>query len=210
MPVPGKTKARKKSLRIALDTEQFDKRGRRYKRNGRSNPNWKGGLSQLSSAGGILNLSESVRQGLTQRLKNSMQIDHLSRCWVWQGSIFKSNGRACLNLGRRFLAYRLMFVLEYGVDIDGLILIHSCDNVLCINPEHLTVGTNAENSTDMVQKGRSLKGVKNHAAKLNDAKVKSIRERYLEGSSIASLARFYGVSWTTISYILKRRIWRHL
>lgn len=90
---------------------------------------------------------------------------------------------------------------------------HSCDNPPCINPEHLSPGTHAENMADMVRKGRSIgrKGADHHKAKLTDAIVSEILETYSDRrTSTAEIAQKYGVSQPTISYILIGKTWKHI
>lgn len=55
---------------------------------------------------------------------------------------------------------RYIYECEKGEIPDGMIILHSCDNPECINPAHLSAGTPADNSNDMVKKGRQAKGEK--------------------------------------------------
>ena len=134
-------------------------------RNNSKNPNWKGGISSIKSADTILSLPMSAKLLVKDRLLSQYLVDHDTGCWNWTGGVFKSNGRACLTLGSRLLASRLVWVLFYKKPIGSLCVLHSCDNVLCIRPSHLFLGTNADNSADMVRKGRSATGDRNGARK---------------------------------------------
>lgn len=87
---------------------------------------------------------------------------------------------------------------------------HMCDNTRCINPEHLEDGTPADNSHDMVKRGRSLSGEKHLQAKLTEADVNSIRQRYVKRSAHCNsytLAEEYGVSQHAIMRVLKHKSW---
>ena len=96
-----------------------------------------------------------------------------------------------------------------GFEIDG-ILLHSCDNPSCVNPTHLSLGTPAENSRDMVRKGRSLFGERNHKSKLTENDVKSIRAIFEQGKvTKKAIADEYNVSDTLISLIISGKIWKH-
>ena len=74
-------------------------------------------------------------------------------CWVWLGGRnLKGYGHIEYH-GRRYLVHRLFYALNKGEPGD-LIVRHSCDNPSCVNPDHLSLGTHADNIADMVSKGR--------------------------------------------------------
>lgn len=104
--------------------------------------------------------------------------------------------------------HRLVFLQEHGYWPQ--LCRHKCDNPRCINPEHLEDGTPADNSSDMVKRGRSLRGEKHLQAKLTEADVDAIRKRYVKRSSHANsytLAEEYGVSQHAIMRVLKHKSW---
>lgn len=128
-------------------------------RNGSKNGNWKGGISRVKTADQILELpATAIERVKTKFLSQCSQPS--GGCWLWTGSIFKSNGRALIVLGSNLLASRVSHVLFKG-PASGCCVLHSCDNVLCVNPEHLRLGTQADNSADMVARGRQATGDKN-------------------------------------------------
>lgn len=97
--------------------------------------------------------------------------------------------------------------------IKGLVVRHTCDNTRCINPEHLELGTYAQNSQDMVNRGRSIRGTAHSDAVLSEEDVRRIRQIYVKSSrefgSIA-LAKQYGVGGSTIRKIIAGTTWKHL
>lgn len=80
-----------------------------------------------------------------------------SGCIIWRLSTTKGRGRVKIN-GKPEYAHRAMWSQVFGAIPDGLLVCHSCDNPLCINPAHLFLGTHQDNMHDMVSKGRSTKG----------------------------------------------------
>lgn len=75
-------------------------------------------------------------------------------CIEWSGARNeKGYGRLKLR-GEQCYAHRVAYEQAFGPIPEGLLVLHSCDNPPCINPEHLSVGTYADNHRDMIQKGR--------------------------------------------------------
>jgi hypothetical protein len=94
---------------------------------------------------------------------------------------------------------------------DGIDVLHTCDNRLCVNPAHLFEGTPGDNAQDMKAKGRHLYGERNTEAKLTESQVKRIHRLYATGKfSTYNLADKFGVGQGTIWKILKRMRWAHV
>jgi hypothetical protein len=93
---------------------------------------------------------------------------------------------------------------------------HTCDNPSCCEPSHLWLGDHRSNQQDKVIKGRNVPpkpqlGVQNPEAKLTDAQVVVIRERYATGEvDQASLAAEFNVSKSLIGLITNGKVWSHV
>lgn len=111
--------------------------------------------------------------------------------------VVKRNGKT------RFL-HHLVYAERNGEIPKGMVVRHTCDNPKCINPDHLILGTHADNVADRVARGRSAKGEQNGRAKLTVGKVKEILK---STESFVALARTYGVDRKTIHLIKQRKIW---
>lgn len=88
--------------------------------------------------------------------------------------------------------------------------LHSCDNPPCVNPTHLSWGSDADNTAEMIARGRSNRGVRNRAAKLTPGDVRAIRAARAGGESCVSIGERFGVADTTVSRIANRRTWKHV
>lgn len=113
--------------------------------------------------------------------------------------------------GKKVLHHRLVYCLANKVPLEsiaGLHVLHTCDTPSCINPEHLVLGSHADNMADSARKGRK-RGEKAWRAVLTEAQVLEIRalQPYKLPSTLAAL---YGVSESTIRDILTRRNWSYL
>ena len=177
---------------------------------GRSNPNWKGGISSIKSADDILLLPQSAQDEIKRRILVSVDQYALTACWNWTGRLWE-NGRAKITFGENLTAARVSYVVFRGLT-QGLCVLHKCDNLLCVNPVHLFLGTNADNSADMVAKGRSLDqtGSLNHAAVLDEGIVASVKKRLREGEKQNKIASELGVSKAAINLIALGKTWRHV
>jgi hypothetical protein len=78
-------------------------------------------------------------------------------CLEWQLSTTRGRGRVTV-AGKRMYAHRAFWELAMGQVPEGLMVLHGCDNPLCVNPAHMFLGTHQDNMRDMVLKGRSTKG----------------------------------------------------
>lgn len=96
----------------------------------------------------------------------------------------------------------------------GLWVLHRCDNPPCVRPEHLFLGTAKDNTQDMIRKGRAgraaPRGERVASAKLTDAQVIEIRERFAGGELRNALAAEFGLDPGSVGNILAGRTWRHV
>jgi hypothetical protein len=129
------------------------------------------------------------------------------RCWLWVGNRNKKGyGRFWLD-GRNHFAQRVSWRLHHGPFNDELRVLHRCDRPSCVHPDHLFLGTDADNQTDKVAKGRSAAGEKNGNRKLTVAQVKAIRA---SAAPTKALAKRYRIDVTQVYNILARKQWRHV
>lgn len=143
-------------------------------------------------------------------------VDKSGGCWIWTGGKNDDgyglmNVRLGVNKWAPRLAHRLSAQFA-GMHIDGISVLHRCDNPPCVNPGHLFLGTREDNVADMDRKGRrgSLKGSAHGNSKLTDEQVIEIRRLRASGSRGIDLARRFGVSPSAIVWITKRKQWTHI
>lgn len=132
-------------------------------------------------------------------------------CWLWTGSKYKNGYGRIRSLKRGLLTHRVAWELTYGPIPDELQVCHKCDVRNCVRPDHLFLGTNDDNIRDMHSKNRHVYGARQHMAKLDDDKVRNIRELYEQGNiSKKQLAERFGVSATSIDDVVKFKSWKHV
>lgn len=170
-------------------------------------------------------------QLLPQRAKSflsKIDIKSPSECWNWMANKKRFGYGVFFNNGRNILAHRVSYVLRHGPIPEGKIILHSCDNPSCVNPDHLSAGTYAENSRQREEKGRSnrpcgknhflkkdpsriLKGSKHGRSKLVESDVLQIRKLHKEGMRCAHIAKLFpSVRYKSIHKIVKGFRWSHV
>jgi len=135
-----------------------------------------------------------------------------SGCWLWEGPV-DAHGYGSHHSER---AHRFSWELHRSEIPAGMCVLHKCDTPTCVNPDHLFLGTLADNNADKVRKGRHtgwgrghplLSGTKHPLAKLTDEDVLWIR---IDPRNSSAVAKDYGVSRQIVWKIKTRQVWTHL
>lgn len=156
---------------------------------------------------------DSVPQWLWDRVMYRTKKDANDRgCWEWQGRVDRDGyGRIDIN-GRIYNPHRLSYLRHHGPLIEGMVVMHACDNPPCCNPDHLSLGTDADNHRDRTEKGRGFiaRGERNGSSKLTNDQVVEIRRLRAEGASSKALAERYAISTRLVQYVCAGGRWDHL
>ena len=133
--------------------------------------------------------------------------DPVTGCWNWTGAVTKAYG--CLKVfGKTQKAHRFSYERVHGPIPKSMHVLHNCDNGLCVNPDHLRLGTHADNMRDRsLRTYRNPFGEKAAHARLTQAEVDAIRTLYSCGALQRVLAERFGTSTSNISDIVRRRSW---
>jgi hypothetical protein len=133
-------------------------------------------------------------------------------CWLWTGHTRGEMRYGAFWLdGRTTTAHRAAFTLFVSDIPAGQQVLHRCDEPKCVRPDHLFLGTQADNMADKAAKGRchDQRGERSHTAKLSRAQVADIKAKYLAGGvSQRALAASYKVSQRTVSDLLRGVCWK--
>lgn len=133
-------------------------------------------------------------------------------CWLWTGYISPA-GYGEFGRGH-WRVHRLSWIMANGAFPFNLNVLHKCDNRACLRPDHLFLGTHADNVHDMVAKGRNRHGItcgekcKRH--KLTAKQVIAIKKSLKTGANVIALAKQHGVKRACIYSIKSGRTWKYL
>jgi hypothetical protein len=135
-------------------------------------------------------------------------VDKSGECWLWTRSVgpagYGQLGVWTDGKNKAKYAHRHAYELSKGEIPDGMHVCHTCDNKLCVRPDHLTVGSPYDNALDRTRKGRG-------ARKLTPDIVRDIRARLDDPDCVRRrVAEEFGVTPQAISHISSRRTWAWL
>jgi hypothetical protein len=151
-----------------------------------------------------------------QRFWDKVEKIPFHECWEWTASKSGDGYGAFKIKGKQYSAHRVSYELNHGPIPKGKCVLHSCDNPLCVNPQHLWLGTHLDNSKDKIFKGRNVitygekvshPGEKNPAAKLTEEIVKQIRNDYKHIKSYLLLGIKYNIGSSQIGRIIRNECW---
>ena len=131
-------------------------------------------------------------------------------CWIWTGGTSRGYGLIRVKGGKALRAHRVLWELHHGPIPDGLSVLHKCDTPLCVNPQHLFLGTQADNLADASMKGRIARGQRAHFTKLTDEQVAEIRRCLSEGTPIKEIGRRFQIDPHTVRSLRDGLSWSWL
>jgi len=146
-------------------------------------------------------------------------------CWEWTGAL-NEKGYGLVGVdGRTPKAHRVAWELTHGPIPDDACVLHRCDNPACCNPDHLFLGSRADNNADMLAKGRHrsrvdtrtpldqclyARGEDHHKAKMTVDTVRALRADRERGLSYSELGAKYGIDASAAYKIVARKTWGHV
>lgn len=138
------------------------------------------------------------------------RVNKTESCWLWTGAKTSAGYGDVVFQRKHILAHRFSWALQNGEIPKGLLALHRCDTPLCVRPDHLFLGTDADNCADAMAKGRANRVTR---AKLTPDQVREIRAAYSYKGGVSNsyeLAAKYNVHHGTIVGVTSGRTWGHI
>ena len=153
--------------------------------------------------------ASEIWPSLKARLMSQVEVRE-DGCWIWTGNTDKDGYGRFIWDGQQIRAHRASYEIHKGPIAKGKWVLHTCDVTACCNPDHLIEGVAADNTADMIAKGRKavLRGQVRSSSRLTESDVREIRKALAEGLySQEIIGMTYGVSTSAINRINVGKMW---
>ena len=151
-----------------------------------------------------------IEKTLRDRFEEKYDINGNNGCWEWTAS---TSGGGYGKIGIKYKtvdAHRVSYELNVGEIPEGKMICHTCDNKICVNPDHLFLGDYKTNYQDMVEKGIEPKG-EDFSKKLKNVDVMLIKLLLDVGErSHKEISELFDVSREMITNINNNKSWKHV
>lgn len=152
-----------------------------------------------------------LTEDLGARLRHYVAPETPNGCWEWTGARNKNYGMVSIPGSKLRGAHIVAWEVAHGTSLpEGMVIRHTCDNPPCVNPDHLLLGTPADNIHDAVTRDRNAYGSRHGIAKLTEELVREIRSLHEAGVSQREIGNRFGVTQANVNLVVTRKTWRHV
>lgn len=153
----------------------------------------------------------TARQEYSGKIRFWAKVNKTAGCWIFKGGKYHRYAMLWWKSKKEY-AHRVSWIIHFGPIPPNLCVLHTCDNPLCVNPAHLWLGTDKDNSDDKIAKGRfrcaDHRGSSNPNAKLTEGLVLEILSARRKGKTRAELRRMF--PRLPLEDVIYGKTWRHL
>jgi len=143
--------------------------------------------------------------------RHTEKLPDLPGCWLWTGGLASDGYPVMKLMGVRNKKVTRIVYTEYIEGYDpSLWVLHKCDTPLCVNPSHLFLGTNQDNTADRTRKNRQAKGERCNKNQLTQHLIKGIDIALAAGYTQMVIAVWFGTTQSNVSLVKRRINWKHI
>lgn len=146
---------------------------------------------------------------IKDRFESFVEISTSAECITWPASRGTRGYGQFVYQNKTRKAHRVSYEIHVGPIPQGMVVRHKCDNPPCVNPAHLEIGTQSDNVSDAVERGRWRLGESSRQSKVTESQVLEIRE-LARAIPLTELSSRFGLSESNLSRIVNRKTWRHI
>lgn len=153
-----------------------------------------------------------MNQKLIDKFWSNVQKGNPDECWIWIGSP-SGNGYGQLRFeGVTYRSNVLSYLINKGNIPARMYICHTCDNPICVNPNHLFVGTPSDNAKDRQQKGRGrpMDGENNSNNRFTKESIIQMRSMFQKGYLCNEIAHIFDTNPEYVRNVVKRKVWKDL
>jgi hypothetical protein len=134
------------------------------------------------------------------------------KCWIWNAYKDDDGYGKFSILGKTRKAHQFSYEYYHGPIPFGMCVCHTCDNRSCVNPNHLFLGTQQDNTKDRNSKNRQIKGSNHPHANLTEQLIWEMLNLIYSGelNSVKEISNKYNISNTNVYRILSKKAWNHI
>ena len=144
------------------------------------------------------------------RFSQKHKLNAKTGCWEWTAGLGVQGYGRFKQGGKTRLAHRVSYALHVAHIPEAALVLHKCDNRICVNPDHLFIGTQKDNQQDMRRKGRHVHGERSPNAKLSDKDVLRMYDLHDSGVGTIRLAKMFNITKNLAWLVVTGRVWVHL
>lgn len=157
---------------------------------------------------GDVNTNLYSEESFKERFWRRVAIGNPGECWPWTGHLLSTGYGKAVFRGKRHAASRLAYWFAKGEP--RLWVLHTCDNPVCCNPNHLYEGTPQQNIRDMVSRDRQARGERHGSSKYSEAQIREVIRLIPSGLNAPQIEAITGVSFNTVKQVRSGKVWKHL
>jgi len=152
------------------------------------------------------------KKGLTLKERFMNSVNKTDSCWLWKGKI-PAHGYGYIQINKKcYRAHRVSWEIYFGEIPKGMLVCHKCDVPSCVNPDHLFLGSDADNMRDRDEKCRVAhnKGEKCGKSKIKESDVIAIKTLFKSGATQTEIGNKLGINRKNVFNIVRGVSWRHV
>lgn len=130
------------------------------------------------------------------RFAEKYSVNEETSCWDWKGSVSRGYGYIGAGSRTNIAAHKFSYLHHVGHIPSGMLVLHKCNNSLCVNPAHLKLGTHADNMADMKKAGRRVG--RNIGSTLSPKQMSTMKRLLAAGRTQQEVADAIGVAKSTV------------